>query len=386
MPVLEITEADLIYHAEHMADKAFVSLLFARLAATTDGVTINGMGGGKTIFFRGVDGYLHIPKDSSVCGIPAGDHFVEFSAKKDDATGKFNGDFNSRVEKIDAARRKVCSFVAVQLGQWPDIVSWLEGKKGEGEFREVFAFSAVELAQQINKHPSVLVWALGKLGIDAKGLYDAELWFRKVWPARFPKEVPTQEWFCGGYEEEATGLTKWLMNPPSGELRKLASEARVLSLGFVTHIVEQLREKGEIENRIIYAEQSGATTVDWCSSDRIVMITELSESDTLVKEAIQSGANVLCLCDRSEQGIDHELPVRGSGKLEAVFESAGLNGSEPFDNASLIRQGFAHALKSRFAYRPPDRFAVRDRDCRVQISQSPFAIPPQPNVLPPIRD
>lgn len=204
----DITSTDIARWAETNRARAVLPVLARRLVYSV-------MPEAKLVDFPGHDagqrpgwdGRVESPRNSP--WVPDGISGWELSVSGD-LQGKPNSDIAER-RKLSAAERRSTTFIFVTARDWPGKNTWVEKQRAIGDWLDVRAFDAVDLAQWLDQSAPTQAWFAHELNRSVDGVRPmdevARCWSEAAQPALSAKL------FEPAVEAHRTRLHDWLASP-----------------------------------------------------------------------------------------------------------------------------------------------------------------------------
>lgn len=144
--------------------------LIRRLLLDTPGVSAVSVRAGNGVNVSGYDGVAQ--SDETVSVLPSGSLIFEFGTDKKIAS-KASEDFHKRAKQNDAASHV---FVFATPRRWSGKDKWLEERRSEGKFANVWALDADDLEAWLETSPSSHYWISEHLGKQPDKAQTLEQW------------------------------------------------------------------------------------------------------------------------------------------------------------------------------------------------------------------
>lgn len=204
----DITSTDIARWAETNRARAVLPVLMRRLvySVAPDAKLVNfpGHDAGQR---PGWDGRVDSPRNSP--WVPEGISGWELSVSGD-LQGKPNSDIAER-RKLSAAERSSTTCIFVTARNWPGKTAWAEKQRAIGDWLDVRAFDAVDLAQWLEQSAPTQAWFAHELNRSVDGVRPmdevARSWSEAAKPALSAKL------FEPAVEAHRTRLHDWLASP-----------------------------------------------------------------------------------------------------------------------------------------------------------------------------
>ena len=193
------------------ANHQLPELIRRLILATTPMPTLLDIPGGSAVWRSGWDGLVEategnawVPKDVSVW---------EFSCQKVPGA-KASADYGKRTDDPQVVAPAGATFVFVTPRQWSGKQNWVKQRRGAGEWAEVRAFDASDLAAWLEQAPAVAAWFARLIGkLPAGGYTTLEDWWQNWATVSQPNISP--QLVLAGRQESADRLGEWMQQPPA---------------------------------------------------------------------------------------------------------------------------------------------------------------------------
>lgn len=183
---------------------------------------------GSATFLRGWDGLVN--STASHHFIPQGRSGWEFGARND-FENKANEDYTKRTNEVPDAEKSQMSFVFVTPYYWGKKDEWVNTKKSEGKWKDIFVYDSVSLAQWILQLPIVTTWFAQKIGLP----FDSTVVMPEIqWNdiSIGPKGIVlTPRFYLAGRERIVDDLLRTISGTPC--LRAYRASSREEAMGFI---------------------------------------------------------------------------------------------------------------------------------------------------------
>ncbi|RDV03029.1 hypothetical protein DXH95_14080 [Sphingorhabdus pulchriflava] len=245
----DITSTDIARWAETSRARAVLPVLVRRLVYSV-------MPNAKLVDFPGHDagqrpgwdGRVEAPQSSP--WVPEGASGWELSVSSD-LQGKPTADIAER-RKLSAAERRSTTFIFVTARNWPGKTAWIEKQQAIGDWLDVRAYDAADLAQWLDQSAPTQAWFAHELNRSVDGVRPmdevARSWAEAAQPALSAKlfepaveahRTRLQEWLASPGErpfvvvadsvDEATAFLSEALKEPDGSIGVAASAACAVS-------------------------------------------------------------------------------------------------------------------------------------------------------------
>lgn len=204
----DITSTDIAQWALTARARAVLPVLVRRLAyAVAPDAKVVDFPGHDAGQRPGWDGRIESPRPTP--WVPEGASGWELSTSSD-LQGKPNSDIAER-RKLSAAERRTTTFIFVTARDWPGKTAWAEKQRQVGDWLDVRAFDAVDLAQWLDQSAQTQAWFARELNrsVDGVRLTD-EVW--RSWSEAAEPSL-SAKLFDPTVEAHRTRLHEWLASP-----------------------------------------------------------------------------------------------------------------------------------------------------------------------------
>ena len=185
--------------------------LIRRLILATTVPTHLDIPGGSAVWHSGWDGRVDAPKGNAWA--PKGVSVWELSCQKDPGA-KASADYGKRTDDPQGVAPAGATFVFVTPRQWSGKQNWVKQHRGAGEWAEVRAFDARDLATWLEQVPAVAEWFACLIGkLPAGGYTTLEDWWENWATVSRPNISP--QLVLAGRQESADKLGEWMQQPPA---------------------------------------------------------------------------------------------------------------------------------------------------------------------------
>ena len=201
-------------------------LLIKRLIFASVNASLIRFPSGDSIVLPGWDGILKTDKGNAF--IPTGDSAWEVSTEKTVNT-KADSDHLKRTQTPGAVDKKNATFVFVTSQQWNGLANWVSEKKSEGQWADVKALSAEELADWLSQCPAVHRWFAMLIGNRPEGAWDAE----QAWDGWSLATKPqcNTNLVIAGRNDQSDELSNFMSQSP--EIIEVSSENKEEAYSFI---------------------------------------------------------------------------------------------------------------------------------------------------------
>ena len=185
--------------------------LIRRLILATTVPTHLDIPGGSAVWRSGWDGLVAATVGNAWA--PKGVSVWELSCQKDPGA-KASADYRKRTDDPQGVAPADATFAFVTPRLWSGKQNWVKQRRGAGEWAEVRAFDASDLATWLEQAPAVAAWFARLIGkLPAGGYTTLEDWWQN-WAAVSQPNISPQL-VLAGRQESANKLGEWMQQPPA---------------------------------------------------------------------------------------------------------------------------------------------------------------------------
>ena len=323
--------------------------LIRKLLYETPGVSAVSARAGNGVSMPGYDGISQ--SDETVSVLPAGSLVFEFGTDKE-VGSKASKDYRKRSKQDDAASHV---FVFATPRRWSGKDKWLEKRRSEGKFANLWALDADDLEAWLETSPTSHYWLsehLGKQPDEARAL---EQWWGSFHQATQPELPPSM--FTAGRESTRDALRELLAEAP--QTITIQADWRDDCLAFIYASLA-----ADTENQLDVLDQSVIIVKSVAVWHRIarqagksILIPAFDGAET--KSAIDNGHHVIKIVDREQVvygKVDVKLPRVSRPDVQSLLNDCGINFQKANHLAGLARRNmpsFVRALTRDAAIRTP---------------------------------
>ena len=185
--------------------------LIRRLIMATTIPTRLDIPAGSAVWHGGWDGVVVTETENP--WVPDGISAWELSCRSD-ITAKANSDYHKRTNDPLGVDRTNATFVFVTPRTWSDKQKWIAEKRAAGEWAEVRAFDASDIAAWLAQAPAVAAWFARLIGkLPASGYIPLDEWWENWATISQPNIDP--KLVLAGRQENADKVREWVQQPPA---------------------------------------------------------------------------------------------------------------------------------------------------------------------------
>lgn len=174
MPIKEIAISQ---WADHHECRSHLPILIRRLIReTTPSILSLRFPGNEAVDLAGLDG--QVESASSTVMVPQGRSIWEMGCNQN-PSAKANNDYTKRTVEFPEAERKVCCFVFVTPRRWNNKENWLEERRREKSWANVYAYDAIDLETWLEEAPVTSRWLGELLGIACPDMLTPQEWWNR---------------------------------------------------------------------------------------------------------------------------------------------------------------------------------------------------------------
>lgn len=323
--------------------------LIRRLLLDTPGVSAVSVRAGNGVNVSGYDGVAQ--SDETVSVLPSGSLIFEFGTDKKIAS-KASEDFHKRAKQNDAASHV---FVFATPRRWSGKDKWLEERRSEGKFANVWALDADDLEAWLETSPSSHYWISEHLGKQPDEAQTLEQWWGSFHQATHP-ELPLSM-FTAGRESTRDKLRELLAEVP--QTIPIQADWRDDCLAFIyASLAADAEDRlNTLDQSVIIVKSSAAWNRIARQPGRSILIPAFDDAET--KPAIDNGHYVIKIVDREQVvygKVDVELPRVSRPDVQSLLNDCGVNFQNAGYLAGLARRNmpsFVRALTRDAAIQTP---------------------------------
>lgn len=283
---------------------------------------------GDGVALAGKDGVAIFERQTKL--LPAGEIWFEFGTNKD-SKRKATDDYNGR--KTEASQD--VTFVFVTPRRWQGKDAWVNERRTERLFKDVFVLDADDLEAWLLLAPAAHLWISEKLGLQPQNAVTLETWWNSFSATTEPN-LPLNL-FVAGRANEMQDLQTRVNSEP--RVISIQTEWTDDALGFLQASLTQMDSKLSALNTVTIVRSADV----W---DRIVdfpghgiLVPDFDNAD--VARATASGRRVVSIVDSesaTRRSVDILLPRVGRNEAAESFRADDVDWSQADRLAVLARR------------------------------------------------
>lgn len=324
-------------------------LLIRHLLLNTPGVSAVSVRAGNGVSEPGYDGIAQLDEPVSV--LLSGSLRFEFGTNKDIDT-KASKDYRKRAKQDDAADYV---FVFATPRRWSGKDKWLEKRRREGKFANVWALDADDLEAWLDVSPVSHYWISEHLGRQPDDAQTHEQWWNAFHRATQP-ELPLSM-FTAGRESTRDKLRELLAKAPRTTM--IQADWRDDCLAFIyTSLAADAEDRlNTLDQSVIIVKSSAAWNRIARQPGRSILIPAFDDADKQL--ALDNGHHVLQIVDREQVALrdpDLQLLRVSRPDVQVLLSDCGVNFQKAGYLAGLARRNipsFVRALTRDASIRRP---------------------------------
>lgn len=286
---------------------------------------------------------------SSNAHVPAGLSVWEMGTDSD-IKGKADKDYDKRTENPDGVDPKTTTYIFVTPRRWRNKTAWSKSKRAKGEWKDVRAYDADDLATWLEGSPGVHLWVSAMAG-KHPGEAEALSTFWENW-ASVSNPVIHPRLLIAGRADEASGVKNWLASPASPYA--VRGENAEEAIAFVAAAVQTLpaAERESVLARAIVVTDMGAWQTLTLSEAPLILIPVFADRSKTPAAAVR-GHHVLIPIGRSEPSVGNgiDLPRVSSSERAAALLAMGVE-KEMIDELAALSRVSISAVRRKLALHP----------------------------------
>ena len=323
--------------------------LIRHLLLNTPGVSAVSVRAGNGVSVPGYDGVAQL--DEAVSVLPSGSLRFEFGTNKDIGT-KASKDYRKRSKQDDTASHV---FIFATPRRWSGKDKWLENKRREGKFANVWALDADDLEAWLDISPVSHYWLSEHLGKQPDEAQTLEQWWGSFHQTTQP-ELPLSM-FTGGRESTQDTLRKLLSEAP--RTITIQADWRDDCLAFIYASIATDAEDGlsALDQSVIIVKSSDVWNRIARQAGKSILIPAFDDADKQL--ALDNGHHVLQIVDREQVVLrdpDLQLLRVSRPDVQVLLSDCGVNFQKAGYIAGLARRNmpsFVRALTRDALIRRP---------------------------------
>jgi len=323
--------------------------LVRKLLHETPGVSAVSVRAGNGVSAPGYDGVAQSAEMVSV--LPTGSLVFEFGTDKE-VRSKATEDYRKRSKQDDAASHV---FVFATPRRWSGKDKWLEERRSEGKFANVWALDADDLEAWLETSPSSHYWISEHLGKQPDEAQTLEQWWDSFHQATQP-ELPLSM-FTAGREPNRDILRELLAEAPQTITVQADWRDDCLAFIYASLAADAENQLEALDQSVVIVKSVGAWNRIARQAGKSILIPAVDGVET--KPAIDNGHHVIKIVDREQVvygKVDLELPRVSRPDVQSLLNDCGVNFQQAGYLAGLARRNmpsFVRALTRNTAIQTP---------------------------------
>lgn len=324
-------------------------LLIRHLLLNTPGVSAVSARAGNGVSEPGYDGFAQL--DEAVSVLPSGSLRFEFGTNKDIST-KASKDYRKRSKQNDAASHV---FVFATPRRWSGKDKWLEERRSEGKFANVWALDADDIEAWLETSPSSHYWISEHLGKQPDEVRTLEQWWGSFRQATHP-ELPLSM-FTAGRESTRDTLRKLLAEAPRTITMQADWRDDCLAFIYASLAADAEDELSTLDQSVIIVKSVGGWNRIARQAGKSILIPAFDGVEQ--QPALNNGHHVLQIIDREQIPLEKtvlQLPRVSRPDVQSLLNDCGVNFQQAGRLAGLARRNmpsFVRALTRDAAIQTP---------------------------------
>lgn len=323
--------------------------LVRKLLHETPGVSAVSVRAGNGVSAPDYDGIAQLDEPVSV--LPSGSLRFEFGTDKKIAS-KASEDFRKRAKQNDVASHV---FVFATPRRWSGKDKWLEERRSEGKFANVWALDADDLEAWLETSSSSHYWISEHLGKQPDEARTLEHWWNAFHRATQP-ELPLSM-FMAGRESTRDTLRKLLAEAPRTITIQADWRDDCLAFIYASLVAGAEDELSALDQSVVIVKSVGVWNRIARQVGKSILIPAFDGAET--KPAIDNGRHVIKIVDREQVvygKVDVKLPRVSRPDVQSLLNDCGVNFQKAGYLAGLARRNmpsFVRALTRDAAIQMP---------------------------------
>ena len=324
-------------------------LLIRHLLLNTPGVSAVSARAGNGVNEPGYDGVAQ--SDGTVSVLPSGSLRFEFGTNKDIDT-KASKDYRKRANQDDAASHV---FVFATPRRWSGKDKWLEKRRREGKFANVWALDADDLEAWLQISPSSHYWISEHLGKQPDEARTLEQWWGSFHQATHP-ELPLSM-FTAGRESTRDKLRELLAKAPRTITIQAEWRDDCLAFIYASLATDAENQLDALDQSVIIVKSVGVWNRISRQAGKSILIPAFDGAEQ--QPALNNGHHVLQIVDRGQIPLEKtalQLPRVSRPDVQLLLNGCGVNFQQAGYLAGLARRNmpsFVRALTRNTAIQTP---------------------------------
>lgn len=323
--------------------------LIRHLLLNTPGVSAVSVRAGNGVSVPGYDGVAQL--DEAVSVLPSGSLRFEFGTNKDIGT-KASKDYRKRSKQDDTASHV---FIFATPRRWSGKDKWLENKRREGKFANVWALDADDLEAWLDISTVSHYWLSEHLGKQPDEAQTLEQWWGSFHQTTQP-ELPLSM-FTAGRESTRDKLRELLAEAPRTIPIQADWRDDCLAFIYASIATDVEDELSALDQSVIIVKSSAAWNRIARQPGRSILIPAFDDADKQL--ALDNGHHVLQIVDREQVALrdpDLQLLRVSRPDVQVLLSDCGVNFQKAGYLAGLARRNmpsFVRALTRDASIRRP---------------------------------
>lgn len=313
--------------------------LVRKLLHETPGVSAVSVRAGNGVSAPGYDGVAQSAEMVSV--LPTGSLVFEFGTDKE-VRSKATEDYRKRSKQDDAASHV---FVFATPRRWSGKDKWLEERRSEGKFANVWALDADDLEAWLETSPSSHYWISEHLGKQPDEAQTLEHWwnnFHQVTQLELPVSM-----FTAGREPNRDILRELLAETPQTITVQADWRDDCLAFIYASLAADAENQLEALDQSVVIVKSVGAWNRIARQAGKSILIPAFDGVET--KPAIDNGHHVIKIVDREQVvygKVDLELPRVSRPDVQSLLNDCGVNFQQAGYLAGLARRNMASFVRA----------------------------------------
>ncbi|BDH76398.1 hypothetical protein ATCC27039_05240 [Actinomyces naeslundii] len=335
-------------NSAHDAQENFPRLI-RHLLHETPGISEVSVRAGNGVSAPGYDGIAQLDKAVSV--LPSGSLRFELGTNKDIGT-KASKDYRKRANQNDAAGHV---FVFATPRRWSGKYKWLEERRSEGKFANVWALDADDLEAWLETSPSSHYWISEHLGKQPDKARTLDQWWGSFHQATHP-ELPLSM-FTAGRESTRDKLRELLAKAPRTITIQADWRDDCLAFIYASLAADTENQLDALDQSVIIVKSVGVWNRISRQAGKSILIPAFDGAEQ--QPALNNGHHVLQIVDREQIPLEKtalQLPRVSRPDVQLLLNGCGVNFQQAGYLAGLARRNmpsFVRALTRNTAIQTP---------------------------------
>lgn len=323
--------------------------LIRRLLLDTPGVSAVSVRAGNGVSAPGYDGVAQ--SDETVSVLPAGSLVFEFGTDKG-VGSKASEDFRKRANQDDTTSHV---FVFATPRRWSGKDKWLEKRRSEGKFANVWALDADDLEAWLETSPTSHYWISEHLGKQSDEVQMLEQWWDSFHQATQP-ELPLSM-FTAGRESTRDKLRELLAKAPQTITIQADWRDDCLAFIYASLAADAENQLDALDQSVIIVKSVGVWNRISRQAGKSILIPAFDGAEQ--QPALNNGHHVLQIVDRGQIPLEKtalQLPRVSRPDVQSLLNDCGVNFQKAGYLAGLARRNmpsFVRALTRNTAIQTP---------------------------------